>query len=115
MHFIGTSALLKNIVFIEEWMAATKETKKHCKKNILGTIALDQSLFLNCYFTDIFVHLSITRVCYFSVYKLIGWDAAKIYLFEATRCRICPKLTINTVESRSGVFIVNFKHFLHFF
>ena len=28
---------------------------------------------------------------------------------------ICPKLTINTVESRSGVFIVNFEHYSYFF
>ena len=29
------------------------------------------------------------------------------------RCEICPKLTIKTRHSRSGVFIVNFKHILH--
>ena len=27
---MGTSALLKNAVSIEEWMAATKEKKKYC-------------------------------------------------------------------------------------
>ena len=47
---------------------------------------LDHSLFLwifTYYFTKIFVHLSIiAAVCYFSVYKLIGWDAANIYLFK---------------------------------
>ena len=33
---MDASALLKNTVSIEEWMAATKETKKHCtlKKDI---------------------------------------------------------------------------------
>ena len=36
VHFITTSALLKNIVFIEEWMFATKETKRHRKNNIFG-------------------------------------------------------------------------------
>ena len=31
----------------------------------------------------IFVHLSvIATVCYFSVYKLIGWDPANVYLFK---------------------------------
>ena len=47
---------------------------------------LDHSLFLwvfTYYFTKIFVHLSvIAAVCYFSVYKLIGWDAANVYLFK---------------------------------
>ena len=27
---MAASAILKNTVSIEEWMAATKETKKHC-------------------------------------------------------------------------------------
>ena len=40
-------------------------------------------LIFTYYFTKIFVHLSIiAAVCYFSVYKLIGWDAANIYLFK---------------------------------
>ena len=45
---------------------------------------LDHSLFLwvfTYYFTKIFAHLSvIAAVCYFSIYKLIGWDPANIYL-----------------------------------
>ena len=37
---------------------------------------------MSCYFTKIFVHLSvISAVCYFSVYKLKGWDTKNIYLF----------------------------------
>ena len=102
MHFIATSAFLKKIVFKEEWMTANKETRRHCNKIFLGTI------------TEIFAHLSVTKVFYFSVYKLIRLDPEEIYLFKATRCRICPKFTINTVERRSGVFIGNFKHFSHF-
>ena len=27
---MALSALIKNAISIEEWMAATKETKKHC-------------------------------------------------------------------------------------
>ena len=57
---MGTSALLKNAVSIEEWMAATKEKKilyseKNCslrlstvtykEKMFLGTTTLDHSLF----------------------------------------------------------------------
>ena len=48
-----------------------------------------------------------------------------IYLFKVSnrntrkRCEICSKLTIKTTkqsqEGHSGVFIVNFKHILHFF
>ena len=47
---------------------------------------LDHSLFLwvfYFYFTTIFVRLSvIAAVCYFNVYKLIGWDPENIYLFK---------------------------------
>ena len=56
----------------------------------------------------------------FNVYKLIDWDPANIYLFKVNSRNskkwsdICPKLPINTVESRSGVFI-NFENYLHFF
>ena len=120
-------------------MAATKETKKHCslKKKLLPAIKHSnlygknvfrnnyfgsQPFLLSCYFTMIFVNLSvIAAVRYFSIYKLVGWDPLNMYLFNVIsknarkRCRICPKLTINTVESCSGVLIVNFKHISHFF
>ena len=119
-------------------MAATKETRKHSalkksyslrlntvtyrEKIFLGTTTFSQSFLLSCYFTKTFVHLSVVAaVCYFSVYKLIGRNQANKYLFKVisrnTRKRraICRKLTINTVESHSGVFIVNFKHISHFF
>ena len=71
------------------------------------------SFIMNCYFTEFFIH-------YFRVYKLIVWDSANIYLFKVnsrnTRkiYEICLKLTKNTIESCSGVFIVNFKHISHF-
>ena len=51
---------------------------------------------------------------YFSVDKLIGWDPVNLYLFRVISentiktCGICLKLTINTVESRSGVLTVSF-------
>ena len=38
-----------------------------------------QPFLMSCYFTIVFVHLSeITAGCYFSVYKLIGWNSAGI-------------------------------------
>ena len=67
---------------------------------------MDQSFL---YFAKIFVHLPVIEACYFSVYKLIGWDPLNQYLCKVIsrngrkRCGIYPKLTINTVESRSGV------------
>ena len=77
---------------------------------------------MSCYFTKIFVYLLvIAAVCYFSVYKLIGRDPANIYLFKVnskntkTWSDVCPKLPINTVESRSGVFNVSFENYSHFF
>ena len=45
-----------------------------------NTLFWNTAYFLNCYFFKIFVHLSVIAVlCYFSVYKLIGWDPANIY------------------------------------
>ena len=77
---------------------------------------------MNCYFTKIFVYLLvIAAVCYFSVNKLIKWDPQNNYLFKVnskntkTWSDVCPKLPINTAESRSGAFIVNFEHYSHFF
>ena len=77
---------------------------------------------MSCYFTKIFVDLLvIAAVCYFSIYKLIGWDPANIYLFKVnskstkTWKDVCPKLPINTPESRSGAFIDNFENYSHFF
>ena len=84
---MATRALLKNDVSIEEWLAATtlrnKETqysekysflrlnpvtyKKKCctrRNNYFGP----QSFLMSCYFTKIFVYLSvISVVCYFNV------------------------------------------------
>ena len=60
---------------------------------------------MSYYVTKIFVHLSvIAAVCYSSVPELMGWDPANISLFNRKRSDICPKLTINTVESRPSVF-----------
>ena len=48
-------------------------------------------------------------------------DTANIYLFKVnskntkTWRDVCPKLPINTVEIRSGVFIVSFENYSHFF
>ena len=68
---------------------------------------------MSCYFTRIFVHLPVhVAACYFSIHKLIWWDPENIYLFEfnsrntSKRYEICPKLTINTIKSRSDVFTV---------
>ena len=77
---------------------------------------------MSCYFTKIFVDLLvIAAVCYFSVYKFIGWDPANIYLFKVNSKNtkpwsdVCPKLPINAVEIGSGVFIVNFENYSLFF
>ena len=77
---------------------------------------------MSCYFTKIFVDLLvIAAVCYFSVYIFIRWDPANIYLFKVNSkntkacSNLCSKLPINTVESCSGVFIVNFENYSQFF
>ena len=93
---MAASTPLKNTVFIEEeWIAATKEEKKHCtltelfsaikhsnlqekhafRNNCFGS----QPFLLSCYYTKTFVHLSvIVAIFYFSVYKLIVWDPVNI-------------------------------------
>ena len=48
------------------------------------------------------------------VYELIGWTPSQQQNTKK-RSEICPKLTIKRIESRSGVFIVNFEHISHFF
>ena len=80
---MAARALLKNTVSIEEWMATTKETKKHCtlkKATINHSNLQGKYVFMNnyfeshffLYFTMIFVHLPvIVAACSFSVYKLI--------------------------------------------
>ena len=87
-------------------------------KNVFRNNYFESQPFpMSYYFTRIFVHLSvIAAACYFNVYKLIGWDPVKIYLFKAisrntrTKRGKCPNLTINTVESCSGVFSLNTFH-----
>ena len=81
-----------------------------------------QPFLMSCYFTKIIVHSSVIAVvCYFSVFKLIGWAPARIYLFKVNsrktrkRDEIYPKLKINAKESCSDVFIVNFEHISNFF
>ena len=93
------SALLRNSVSIEEWLATTTFVKYCILRKLFPAInykekmifrnnysTLDNSIFLRVFtycFTEVFVHMSvIATVCYFSVYKLIGWDPAKIYLFK---------------------------------
>ena len=68
---------------------------------------------MSYYFIKIFVHLPvIAAVCYFSVYKVIGWNTTNIYLFKVNSRNTrrtyekYPKLTIKTIESNSGFFTV---------
>ena len=98
-QIMAASVLLKNTISTEEWMAASwnKETlypEKNCflqlnavtwKENFFfrNRYFGSHSFFMGCYLTKIFVHLPvIPLVCYFSVYKLIAWDPANIYLFK---------------------------------
>ena len=63
---------------------------------------------ISCFFNKFFLHLSVIAVV---CYLLTVWDPANIYLFKLNsrnsrkRCEMCPELTINTAESRSGVLL----------
>ena len=117
------------------WFKETLHSEKNCFLR-LNTVTFKEKMFFwgkllyfglqsflrSCYFTKIFVHLSvIAAVCYFSVYKLTRWDPGNFYLFKFNnrntrkRCELSSKLRINTVESLFGVFIVDFEHISHSF
>ena len=87
--------------------------KMFFRNNYFGS----QSFFMSCHFTKIFVHLLIISVVSnFNVSKLIGWDPANTYLFKVStntkkKSKICSKLTVKTLESRSGIFILNLNIF----
>ena len=80
----------------------TNKEKHFFRNNYFGS----HPFTMNCYFTKICVHLPVTAaVCYFSVYILIGWDPANIYLSKVNsrntrkRYEICLNFTINTIET----------------
>ena len=109
----------KHSTLMKETVPTTKHSNLQGKKIFKNNYFGSQPFIISCYFTAIVVHFSvIAPVCYFSVYKWIGWDSANIYLFKINsrsarkRYEIYPKLTINTIKSRSGVFTVNFEMFL---
>ena len=74
-----------------------------------------QPFFMSSCYTKTFLHLIIiAAVSNFTVLNFIGWYPANIYLLKVNsrntrkRREICSKLTIKTVQCRSGIFIVNF-------
>ena len=76
------------------------------------------SLFLwafSFYFTNILAHLSVIAPYVISVF--IIWWSGTLSQQQNNRKRgeICPKLTIKKVESRFGVFTINFRHISQFF
>ena len=128
---MAASALLKNTVSIEEWIAAATFVKQRNaaawkklfpetkRSNLQGKTFFMSNYFgphpflMNFYLTKICVHLPVIAVVrYFSVYKLIRWDPANFYVFKVNsqnirkRHEIRSKFTINTIESYSGVFTV---------
>ena len=109
----GRSYFHEKLKKLKKLFPATKRSNLQGKTLFRSNYFELQPFLMSCYFTKIFVHLPVTAaVCYFSVYKLTGWDPVNIYLFKVnsrnTRKRfdICPKLTINTIESCSGVIII---------
>ena len=60
------------------------KTVTYREKKVFRNNYFPQPCLMSYYFIKIFVHLSVTAaVCYFSVNKLIEWDAANFYLFKA--------------------------------
>ena len=110
------------------WNKETLYSEKNCSLRLITVTykekyslgnnysTLDHSLSLwVCfyYFTKIFVRLSvIAAVCYFSVYKLIGWDSKSTAEHKKKEWK-CSKLTFKKIKSHHGVFIVNFEHISH--
>ena len=99
MQFMVASALLKNSVSIEEWLAETTFVKYRTLRKLFPAIYykekmifrnnysnLDHSFFLRVityYLTKNFARMSVIATAfYFSVYELIRWDPVNIYLFK---------------------------------
>ena len=107
------SAPLRNSVSIEDWLAAVTFMKYCVLKKLFPAINYKEKMFFGnnystlghivlmspYYFAKIFVHLSVlaAAVCYFSVYKLIGWDPANIYLFKVNNKTL--EKGVNDVQS----------------
>ena len=52
---MAASALLKNTVSVEEWMVASKETKKHCTlKMLFLRLNTRKHVFMNNYLGSVF-------------------------------------------------------------
>ena len=109
---------IKKQCFLKKLFPAIKHSNIQGKNVLLGTTTLDHSLFLWAAFSLRFLSV-IPSVCYFSVYKLIDWDPASIYLSKVDSIKtrkmreIWRKLTTKTVESGSVAVIVNFEHISH--
>ena len=64
---------------MKETVPTTKHSNLQGKKIFKNNYFGSQPFIISCYFTAIFVHFSvIAPVCYFRVYKWIGWDSANI-------------------------------------
>ena len=111
------------------WLQVKKQRSTVLWKKLFLRLNTRKHVFMNnylgsqsfLYFAKIFVHLSvIVAVCFFSIYKLIGWGPVNLYLFKVItrytrkRCGICSTWLINTVESHSGDLFVNFKYISQF-
>ena len=102
---MAASALLKNTVSIEEWLAVATFVKlrntvpwKNCSLQLNAVTYKEKHSFRNnyfgsypflmsCYFNKIFVHLPvIAAVYYFSVYKLIARRSGTMVLTLWEEC-----------------------------
>ena len=82
----------------------SKLTEIWCRATLLYAL-YDFNVY---FFKNVIIHM----VSHFSVYELMGRDPGKVYLFKANSRNtrkmneICSNITINTMESCSGVFTV---------
>ena len=82
----------------------SKLTEIWCRATLLYAL-YDFNVY---FFRNVIIHM----VSHFSVYELMGRDPGKVYLFKANSRNtrkmneICSNITINTMESCSGVFTV---------
>ena len=83
----------REILCSEKMFPAINYKEKMILRNSYST--LDHGLLswvFSYYFTKIFVLLSIiAALSYFSVYKLISWDAANIYMFKLNSRKLGKK------------------------
>ena len=116
--FGNNTAHWKKLLNIKHKKRLNTVSYKIKKKMFLGTSISDQSFFMRCHFTKIFVHLLITKAL--SSFNVYNWKGGTQQIFACSKptvqtlekgvkwYKICSKLTINAVIVVNLLLILNY-------